>query len=157
MDNITPPIRNAVRALIVENGQILLLHKNGGPRGERFVLPGGAQDLGETAHQALQRECMEEIGASVTVGALVHVADFFKDRGTEPPTVRQHLELWFSCRLPAGYIPANGSSPDKHQEGVEWVSLNDLSDRCFYPPPFAPYVQSIARPGSSVFLGVFSA
>ncbi len=155
MDNIIPPIRNAVRALIVEDGKILLLRKNGGPHGQRFVLPGGAQDLGETAHQALQRECMEEIGTPVAVGALVHVADFFKDRGTEPPSVRQHLELWFSCRVPPDYVPVNGSHPDKHQIGVEWVELAEVVRLGFFPPSLAPSLESIERPGSAVFLGVF--
>ena len=81
MDNLEPGIRNAVRAVIVRDEQLLLLHKDGGPRGERYALPGGAQDAGETLLDALQRECVEEIGSEVQVAQLLHVADYFKPRG----------------------------------------------------------------------------
>ena len=74
MENLTPVIRNAVRALIIREGRILLLRKED-ERGERFALPGGAQDLGETLEQALNRECQEEIGTGVQIIDLVHVAD----------------------------------------------------------------------------------
>ncbi len=45
MDNLTPDIRNAVHALTVRDDQLLLLKKAGGDRGERYTLPGGAQNL----------------------------------------------------------------------------------------------------------------
>ena len=59
MENLTPGIRNAARAVILREGSILLLRKNGSGGGERFALPGGAQDLGETLEQALNRECLD--------------------------------------------------------------------------------------------------
>ena len=68
MQNLIPGIRNAVRAIIVRDAHILLLRKQGGGPGDRFALPGGGQDAGETLFQALQRECQEEIGTSVEVG-----------------------------------------------------------------------------------------
>ena len=55
MENLTPQIRNAVRAVILRDDRILLLRKSGGEQGERFALPGGAQDLGETLRQALDK------------------------------------------------------------------------------------------------------
>jgi len=86
MTELIPPIRNAARALIVRRSHVLLLRKAGGGSGERYALPGGGQDLGETLQQALVRECQEEIGTTVAVGGLLHVAEFFKLRDTQPAT-----------------------------------------------------------------------
>lgn len=53
--------RPCVRAIVVKNQQILLLHTE---RYQDFSLPGGGIDLGEHKHQALIRELTEETGAS---------------------------------------------------------------------------------------------
>ena len=37
---------------------------------QAWGLPGGALDMGETIHEALIRECQEEIGCQVQVGYL---------------------------------------------------------------------------------------
>lgn len=49
-------------------GQVLLLKANYGQCA--WGLPGGALELGETIHQALVRECQEELGLPVEVGYL---------------------------------------------------------------------------------------
>jgi 8-oxo-dGTP diphosphatase len=48
MENLTPDIRNAVRAANVRDDQLLLLKKTDADLGERYALPGGAQNLGTT-------------------------------------------------------------------------------------------------------------
>lgn len=152
MHNLIPNIRNAARALIIEDGRILLLRKDGGDRGERFALPGGAQDLGETLQQALDRECLEEIGTSVEVLDLAYVADYFKPRETTPPSTRHLVEFLFRCRLPKGYSPHNGPRPDKHQVEVTWMELGKLDSIPLYANSLNRYLMEIDRP-QSVYLG----
>ncbi len=48
MENLTPGIRNAARAVILRDEQILLLRKNGGIGGDRFALPGHLARLDAT-------------------------------------------------------------------------------------------------------------
>ena len=48
-----------------KNDEILLVKANYGERG--FGLPGGALELGETIHKALEREYLEEIGCKISV------------------------------------------------------------------------------------------
>jgi 8-oxo-dGTP diphosphatase len=153
MTELIPGIRNAARALIIQQEQILLLRKEGGGRGERYALPGGAQDTGETLEQALQRECQEEIGTQVEVGKLLHVADFFKHRDTQPPTQRHLLEFLFRCNVPSDYQPHNGHRPDKHQVEVVWASLESISDIALFPP----FLSTCIPPDSSrsLYLGTF--
>jgi ADP-ribose pyrophosphatase YjhB (NUDIX family) len=130
-------VRNAARAVILRDGHLLLLRKEGGGRPLQYVLPGGAQELGETLEQALRRECREEIGCEIQIGGLVHVADHFKQRTTEPPSVRQMLEFLFLCEVPDAYEAANGPRPDKRQVGVEWIALSALSQIPLAPAALA--------------------
>ncbi len=51
--------------LIIENGKILLIKKNGGPYDGKLDLPGGTIEFGEKPSEALERELMEEVGIRV--------------------------------------------------------------------------------------------
>ncbi|MES9904946.1 MAG: NUDIX domain-containing protein [Sedimenticola sp.] len=153
MDNLLPTIRNAARALIIQENRILLLRKEGGGRGVRFALPGGAQDTGETLHQALIRECLEEINVAPAVHSLVHVADFFKQRDSQPPTIRHLVEFLFLCSVPDTYSPQSGSHPDKHQVDVVWIEINQLAQLPLFPRAFKPYLQSLGQGDTPVYLG----
>ena len=153
MENLTPVIRNAVRALIIREGRILLLRKEG-ERGERFALPGGAQDLGETLEQALNRECQEEIGTGVQIIDLVHIADYFKARETTPPSTRHLVEFLFTCRVADDYAPRNGHHPDKHQVEVVWAELDELERIPLHPVSLASHIKQIGDAAQPVYLGV---
>lgn len=153
MEPIIPPIRNAVRALILRDDRILLLRKDGYEKGERFALPGGGQDIGETLVQALIRECLEEIGAGVEIRRLAHVADYFKPRDTDPRTTRQMVEFLFECTVPDDYVPVNGSHPDKHQVEVVWARLDELADMPLYPRSLARYLADTGERTNTIFLG----
>ncbi len=153
VNNLIPGVRNAVRALIISDGSILLLRKDGYPKGERYALPGGAQDLGETLKQALNRECLEEIGTRVQINGLLHVADWFKERETEPPSTRHLVEFLFDCGVPEGYQPRSGHHPDKHQVEVLWKPLPELPDIRLLPQSLAEHLANYPRGNGEVYLG----
>ena len=154
MENLTPDIRNAVRAVIVRNEQLLLLKKTGGDRGERYALPGGAQNLGETLAQALERECLEEIGSAIEIVTLMNVADHFKARGTNPPGTRHMVEFLFRCTVPDDYVARNGSKPDKSQIDVVWVNLAKLAALPLYPESLSHWLPEGILRGTVVYLGI---
>jgi ADP-ribose pyrophosphatase YjhB (NUDIX family) len=153
MEPIIPPIRNAARALILQDNNILLLRKDGYEQGERYALPGGGQDLGETLEQALTRECMEEIDTRVEIRDLVYVADYFKPRDTSPKSMRHLVEFLFVCAVPGDYAPRNGHHPDKHQVEVVWASLDELADMPLYPRSLIPYLAGSRESAGTVYLG----
>ncbi len=153
METLDSQIRNTVRAVIIRNRQILLLLKEGGERGERYALPGGAQEVGETLEQTLIRECVEEINTEVEVGDMIHIADFFKHKTTPQPHVRHQLEILFLCKVPDGYQPQNGVHPDQHQVGVDWISLDELPGMTLSPLYFSEFLANIEQPASNVYLG----
>jgi 8-oxo-dGTP diphosphatase len=53
-------------------GNKILLTKNQDDEGYFYLFPGGGQEHGETIHNALLRECMEEVGEEVEIGELLH-------------------------------------------------------------------------------------
>lgn len=153
MENLTPGIRNAVRAVIVRDERMLLLKKTGGERGERYALPGGAQDLGETLKQALDRECLEEIGTTVGIVALLHVGDYFKVRDTDPPSTRHTVEFLFHCTVPDDYVAHNGIKPDRSQVDVVWADLTDLAAMPLFPKSLSHWLPAGLQPGAAIYLG----
>jgi ADP-ribose pyrophosphatase YjhB (NUDIX family) len=154
MQNLLPVIRNAARALIVRDDRILLLRKAGYVDGERFALPGGGQDPGETLQQALLRECREEIGTLVQIHDLVHVADYFKARDTDPPSTRHLVEFLFRCEVPESYVPVNGEHPDKHQVEVVWAQLDSLPGMPLLPRSLAVFLGKQLTASPNVYMGL---
>ena len=155
MENLTPDIRNAVRAVIVRNDQLLLLKKTGGDRGERYALPGGAQNLGETLEQALMRECLEEIGSAIEILALMNVADHFKTRETDPPSTRHMVEFLFRCTVPDDYVAHNGIKPDRSQIDVVWVNLAGLTAMPLYPESLSHWLPEGILRDSALYPGIY--
>jgi len=155
MIELSPEIRNAARALIIQQGRILLLRKQGGGRAERFALPGGAQDPGESLIDALNRECLEEIGSAVEMPELVHVADFIKLRDTQPPTHRHVVDFLFRCTLGDDYLPRNGPKPDRHQVEVLWVELAALQQTPLFPHYLSSCIPGLVDADRTFYLGKF--
>jgi len=153
MANLTPGIRNAARALIIRDDCLLLLRKKGGERGERYALPGGAQEPGETLEDALERECLEEIGTEVMIRDLIHVADWFKPRDTVPPSTRQLVEFLFACDVHPQYKAKNGHRPDKHQVDVAWIDLGQLSSIQLFPRSLSTHLADYPHSRNRIYLG----
>ena len=59
-------------ALIIENNHVLFL-KYDYSGGNKFALPGGNVDAGETFPVTIARECEEELGIEVEVGEMIAV------------------------------------------------------------------------------------
>jgi len=129
MENLLDTIRNAVRALIIRDGKLLVLKKIDGS----YTLPGGAHDPGETLEQGLQRECLEEIGTEVQINRLAYIGDYFKPKDSIPPSTRHQVEFLFHCSVSDDYCAHSGHHPDKRQVDVLWLELNDLANQPLYP------------------------
>lgn len=154
-ENQTPMIRNCARAVIIRDGALLLLCKQSPAYGTRYALPGGAQDEGETLQDALLRECQEEIGVTVAVGNLLHVAEYFKPKSTIPNSKRHTVDFLFACSVADDYVPTNGPAPDKNQKDVLWLPLNKLATVPFYPSDMLTVLDASSQ-SRPLYLGLIS-
>jgi 8-oxo-dGTP diphosphatase len=145
-------LRYAAKALILENGLLLCLRKQG-DIGGYYVLPGGGQDPGELLTGALERECLEELGAKVEVGELRFVQEYignnhlFKDAHGK----MHFVNLYFECRLLEPVL-SHPLSPDAGQVGLEWLEIGSLGEAAFFPRVLAGRLGRGAGAGP-VYLG----
>lgn len=121
-------MRRAVRAIVVRDGKILLIHRNKFGS-EYYTLPGGGIDAGESAEQALKREIQEECGFTVLSGRPVFVEEAGNPFGT------QYIYL---CEV-EGQEPQLAVHSDEAQIHAlgqnlytpKWVALKDLPELQF--------------------------
>jgi 8-oxo-dGTP diphosphatase len=67
--------RRSVYAVVQrDNGEIAVVETGGG-----YYLPGGGLEAGETAEAALSRECLEECGTHIQIGAYLGDAEQYLD------------------------------------------------------------------------------
>lgn len=147
-------MRNSVKAVIIEDGKLLVLRQNN-ENGPYTVLPGGGQNHGETLHKALKREVFEEIGAKVKIGRLLHIREYLSENhgfALEDREIHQ-IEFFFKCKLKEAYQPKNGQEPDPHQEGVAWIGLNQLEEANFYPVALRKILKDLKHNDSPIYLG----
>jgi len=140
--------------VIIRDNRILLLRKEYEDGSEQYALPGGGQEAGESLVATLNRECHEEIGASVMIDSLIYVADRFKARNTTPASTRHLVEFLFSCNVVESYTPQNGHHPDKHQVEVLWIELDTLDDIPLQPHSIRTFLQHNRHGKAVSYLGV---
>jgi 8-oxo-dGTP diphosphatase len=106
--------RLSVHAVITDaQGAVLLLRATYGDRA--WGLPGGALDPGETIHEGLRRECLEELGCEVEIlylsGVYSHAkveshAFIFRCALAERAEIRLSAEHSEHRYFPPGSLPA---------------------------------------------------
>lgn len=81
-----------VGAVVVRDGEVLLIRRGKPPRQGQWSLPGGAQQLGETLDAAVVREVSEETGIVVEIVGHIETIDAITrdDQGG----VRYHYTLF---------------------------------------------------------------
>ena len=147
-------IRNSAKAIIVKDGKLLALkmHENGGTY---YILPGGGQEHGETLHQALERECREEIGADVEIGELIFVREYI-GKNHELAAYHSHAhqtEFMFMCKVNQDTF-TEGTHLDKGQIGTEWIPIQELMEYTLFPRALRTHIISYCENGKSpIYVG----
>ncbi|MCA1322325.1 NUDIX domain-containing protein [Bacillus tianshenii] len=149
-------IRNSAKAIIISEDKILLT-KNQDNEGYFYLFPGGGQEHSETLHNALLRECIEEVGKEVEIRELLHIREYIgKNHEYSSFDFNVHqVEYYFVCILVNEMnnykTPTN---PDSHQVGIEWMHINDLLQYRIYPKQLRKYIiKHFNNEKSPVYLG----
>lgn len=122
-----------VCAIIIENGRILAMKDEGSPYS---YLPGGRVKIGETAEEALLRECEEEL---LIKPEIIRPLWFNQAFFTEDVSKMRFHELcvYFIVDVSKTDIFSRGDkfvlteNGQKHR--FEWLSFEKLKDKYFYP------------------------
>jgi 8-oxo-dGTP diphosphatase len=117
-------LRLRVCGVCINDHKVLMLSHRGIGQAEQFWCPpGGGAQFGETTHEALKREFLEETGLEIEVGDLLVVNEFM-----QPPL--HALELFFEVKIVNG-IPKIGKDPempDSQQiiHDMRWMSIEEI-------------------------------
>jgi ADP-ribose pyrophosphatase YjhB (NUDIX family) len=136
--HIARPLRNAARAVVVDQSYRLLLVRFEGQGGPLWFTPGGGVEDGETTEDAIRRELREEVGLNdVDLGPLIwqrtHVFPMLKTEFDG-----QH-EVFYLVRTSKPGTDPTLSEEDLRAEGVtgsRWWTLAEL--RAAQHERFAP-------------------
>lgn len=111
----------AVSGAIIHGGRVLIVRRARPPARGLYTLPGGVVEAGETLHDALRREVMEETALRVDPVALAGYREaIVRDAGNR--VARHFIILAFACRFVSG-------TPALNEELVEaqWREPSELS------------------------------
>ena len=127
-------IEKRVRAIIIEDGKVLLMHriKHGH---EYWVFPGGeVDDTDKSLENGLKRECLEELGVNVEIGDLLMKKFYILDN------FQGQVQYFYNCKIISGEV-GTGTGPEWNGRNVEkygtykvvWIPISLLKDKTVYP------------------------
>ena len=112
----------AVSAAIMREGKVLVVRRARMPALNRYTLPGGAVETGETLHEAVMREVREETQLRIEPVALAgHREAIMRD--DQGRVERHFVILCFAARWLAGEPVLNEELDD-----ARWLAPTELSE-----------------------------
>lgn len=121
MSSYTFP-RVAVGAIVIKDGEILLVKRTKDPGKGCWAIPGGSVELGETLQEAAEREIREETGLIVKAKDPVHTFDLI-DRDK-----RGHIRFHYVIiDLIADFVSGELCAADDAMD-ARWFSSEQLED-----------------------------
>lgn len=109
-----------VGIVVFRGAKVLLAQRGTSPVRHRWSIPGGAQEVGETVHEAARRELMEETNLSADIIGLVDVVDAITR--DDDGKVRFHYTL---IDVAAEWRRGE-AAPGDDVAAVKWVPLTDI-------------------------------
>ena len=125
--------RTGAYGVAIQDGKILLIRQYRGPYAEKYDLPGGKIEAGESAEMALHREFAEEVAMEFRSAAwLEQIQASTAFLGTEDePCTYHHTAFVFVVK-----DLAQLTQPSEYE--LYWVPVNALADL-----PISPLVERI--------------
>ncbi|MBR5310005.1 MAG: NUDIX domain-containing protein [Oscillospiraceae bacterium] len=120
-------------AMIIDNNRILAMKDERSPY---YYLPGGRIKMGETAEEAVIRECLEELDAEVKIIRPLWLNQAFFNEDVDNIDYHE-LCIYFLIDISKTDILSRGDKffvyENKRKNSFEWLDFSKLKDEYFYP------------------------
>ncbi|MCF2650014.1 MULTISPECIES: NUDIX hydrolase [Niallia] len=116
-----------VYGILVEKDRLLVIHKKRGPYANRFDLPGGSLEQGESLTMAMRREFLEETGIEIEIQKQIGMADFMFPCNWRKFTHIHHIAAFYTARKIGGEIIVPEQFEGQDSLGAEWVSIENIT------------------------------
>jgi ADP-ribose pyrophosphatase YjhB (NUDIX family) len=116
-----------IYGICVVNSKLLVVHKNNGPYVNRYDLPGGGLEPGETMIAAMVREFLEETGIHIAVKQNIAAKDFVVPwvREDFEHTHLHHIAILYEVNYLSGLVEDSPNYDDS--SGAEWVDISRIT------------------------------
>jgi 8-oxo-dGTP diphosphatase len=125
-DSIRPdsrlPILGVGAVIWNDRQEIVLIRRGKAPRRDQWSIPGGHLEWGESLHDAILREVLEETGLTVAIAGLIDTVDLIT-RDQKGEATRHYVLIDFATRLVAGELSAGSDAAE-----ARWVPVSALND-----------------------------
>lgn len=116
-----------VYGICVEDGNLLVINKNGGPYTNRYDLPGGSLEESESLTEATKREFFEETGLEIEIEENIGVTDFKLPWLWRDFTHVHHIAVYYSVKKIGGELSVPKQFAGQDSLGAIWVLEKDVS------------------------------
>ncbi|MGG4166460.1 NUDIX hydrolase [Rossellomorea vietnamensis] len=116
-----------VYGIYIEDGKLLVIHKGAGPYINRFDLPGGSLEEGESLAEAMRREFLEETGIEIEIEEQIGVIDFKFPSVWRDFTNVHHIAVYYCVRKTGGEISIPEQFEGQDSLGAVWVSEHEVT------------------------------
>lgn len=148
-------IRCDAKALVVDNGKILLNRCNSDSGELYYDLPGGGQRPFETMEEAVIREVLEETGRHIKIERFAALSEEIYDdpemREMYPDYTHRILHIFIAA--PDGTEVQNPCEPDAQQQGSAWINIREADRMDIRPANLKGHISDIICGKSTCYLG----
>ena len=119
-------LRVRVCGILIKKNKVLLLnHQTIGPLGYLWAPPGGGVEFGQSLHEALKKEFMEETNLTIEVGSYLFTNEHIDDK-------HHAIELFFEVKAVSGELSLGFdpelSATDQILNEVKYMSLDEIKE-----------------------------
>ncbi len=127
---MTDPVPSDARSPVLGVGaviwndkhEVVLIRRGKAPRRDQWSIPGGHLEWGESLHDGVMREVMEETGLTVEIAGLIDTVDLIT-RDAAGEATRHYVLVDFAARLVAGELIAGSDAAE-----ARWVPFSALDE-----------------------------
>jgi mutator protein MutT len=120
----------AQKAFIVNNNKLLIIKKSKDDpyQPDKWEVPGGRIEEGETLLQHIQREVKEEAGININVGNPFYMWDWY----INPDDKKRVVAVAVICTFKSGHATTENQLEDDYIDKIEWVKIDELYSYNFF-------------------------